>query len=101
MDKYSEHISAKALGDFDLGHNGPPRNTRFRITTDAELTEALSLKKDGWVLLWMTVNEGSSRKRAASQSSANNCATACNTEKVPCVDGKLSNGQLEKHTDSL
>jgi len=44
--------------DFDFGYFGPPRRTRFNITSNTNLAEPLSLEKRGWVVLWTTASSG-------------------------------------------
>ena len=85
---YGEQTGAADQANFDLGYYGPPRGTRFRITSDAELAKALSLKKDGWVLLWMVVQPQTKAPKCAGDSRDYNCAPGCSDPKAQCLDGK-------------
>ena len=89
VENYGEQAGAADTANFDLGYYGPPRSSRFRITSDIGLAKAFSLKNDVCVLLRMIVHsQEKAPKRAvpSSEDGANGCSDpTVNCPKRPVV----------------
>ena len=67
--------------DFDFGYFGPPGQTRFNITSNTNLAEALFLEKRGCVVLWTAASSGAT-KRASSTCTATTSGTAIKRQRL-------------------
>ena len=78
---YAEETGAVNT-NFEVGYYGKPGFSRFTITNEVHLAEAMSLENRGWVTLWVHVASSKSKGKASTSSQK---ARTTNAVKRPCL----------------